>query len=98
MAMNREQKRLLQKQGALDAEGQPKATRRQPTAPRPKEQRTKPRQFLREVRSELRKVAWPNRKELGSYTVVVLVLSTVLTLLIWGFDLIIRDAIINTLG
>ncbi len=60
--------------------------------------RTGPTQFLREVRSELRKVAWPNRKELGSYTVVVLVLSTVLTLLIWGFDLIIRDAIINTLG
>ncbi|WP_083441131.1 preprotein translocase subunit SecE [Nitriliruptor alkaliphilus] len=55
-------------------------------------------QFLREVRSELRKVAWPNRKELISYTIVVLVMSLVLTLLIWGFDFIVRDAIINTLG
>jgi preprotein translocase subunit SecE len=59
--------------------------------------RTGPAQFLREVRSELRKVAWPNRKELGSYTVVVLVTSLVLTLLIWGFDTIVREAVQNTL-
>lgn len=60
--------------------------------------RTGPAQFLREVRSELRKVAWPNRKELVSYTIVVLVMTFVLTMLIWGFDFIVRDAIINTLG
>lgn len=29
--------------------------------------------YLREVRSEFRKVAWPNRKELITYTTVVLV-------------------------
>lgn len=29
--------------------------------------------FLREVRSEMRKVSWPNRKELITYTIVVLV-------------------------
>ncbi|HHY98687.1 MAG TPA: preprotein translocase subunit SecE [Firmicutes bacterium] len=29
--------------------------------------------YLREVRAELRKVTWPNRKQLGSYTAVVLV-------------------------
>jgi preprotein translocase subunit SecE len=64
----------------------------------PERTRTKPTQFLREVRSELRKVAWPNRKELVSYTIVVLVVSTVLTLLVWGFDEVIRNAVINTLG
>jgi preprotein translocase subunit SecE len=63
----------------------------------PERTRTKPTQFLREVRSELRKVAWPNRKELGSYTVVVLVTSLVLTMLIWGFDTIVREAVQNTL-
>ncbi|MEX1177418.1 MAG: preprotein translocase subunit SecE [Nitriliruptor sp.] len=62
-----------------------------------KPERTSPGQFLREVRSELRKVAWPNRQELISYTIVVLVMSLVLTLLIWGFDTIIREAIQNTL-
>lgn len=29
--------------------------------------------YLREVRAELRKVNWPNRKELVTYTVVVVV-------------------------
>jgi preprotein translocase subunit SecE len=60
--------------------------------------RTGPAQFLREVRGELRKVAWPNRRELANYTLVVLVVTVVLTLVVWGFDFIIREAVINTLG
>lgn len=56
-------------------------------APRkPKKQRTSPRQFLREVRSELRKVAWPARKELISYSIVVLVSVSIITLYITGLD------------
>ena len=86
MAMNREQKRLLQKQGALDAEGQPKAERRAPSAPRPKEQRTKPRQFLREVRAEMRKVNWPTRAETTNYSIIVFITVVVLTALIAGVD------------
>lgn len=31
------------------------------------------RKYLREVRAELRKVTWPSRKQLVSYTVIVLV-------------------------
>lgn len=34
---------------------------------------TRAARFLREVRAELRKVHWPNRKELVTYTIVVLV-------------------------
>jgi preprotein translocase subunit SecE len=86
MAMNREQKRLLQKQGALDAEGQPKAERRAPVAPRPKEQRTKPRQFLREVRAEMRKVNWPTRAETTNYSIIVFITVVVLTALIAVVD------------
>ena len=51
-----------------------------------KKQRTAPRQFLREVRSELRKVAWPSRKELLSYSLVVLVSVSIITLYITGLD------------
>ena len=51
-----------------------------------KKKRTSPRQFLREVRSELRKVAWPSRKELLSYSLVVLVSVSLLTLYITGLD------------
>lgn len=86
MAMNREQKRMLQKQGALDADGSPKATRRPPSAPRPKDQRTKPRQFVREVRAEMRKVNWPSRSETTHYSIIVFITIVVLTALIAGFD------------
>jgi preprotein translocase subunit SecE len=48
--------------------------------------RTGVRQFLREVRQELRKVDWPTRKELVTYTVVVLVTITVLTAYVFGLD------------
>lgn len=60
--------------------------------------RTGPAQFLKEVRGELRKVAWPNRKEVASYTVVVLVTTLVLVIVVWGMDEVIRRAVINTLG
>ena len=56
--LNREQKRQLRKMGALDEQGKP--TRAQPTAE--EEERTVgPAQYLREVRDEMRKVAWPKR-------------------------------------
>jgi preprotein translocase subunit SecE len=61
-------------------------------------QRTSLPQFLREVRSELRKVNWPSRQQILSYTVVVLVLTLVLTSFVWGTDEVIRRIIINTLG
>jgi len=44
------------------------------------------RQFLREVRLELKKVDWPTRKELITYTVVVLVTIIVLTSFVAGVD------------
>jgi preprotein translocase subunit SecE len=42
--------------------------------------------FLREVRSELKKVAWPSRQEVFTYTVVVLVSVTFITLFTFGLD------------
>ena len=60
-----------------------------------KKQRTSPRQFLREVRSELRKVAWPSRKELISYSLVVLVSVSLITLYITGLDLVFGELILQ---
>jgi preprotein translocase subunit SecE len=87
--MNREQKRMLQKQGEVDADGEPvRQRRRAPTPPPPKskEERTGVRQFLREVRGELRKVAWPTRKETINYSIIVLVTVVLLTSLIFAVD------------
>jgi preprotein translocase subunit SecE len=55
-------------------------------------------EFLREVRAELRRVNWPNRQQIVSYTVVVLVITLVLTTFVWGVDEGIRRIVINTLG
>jgi preprotein translocase subunit SecE len=61
-------------------------------------QRTSPPQFLREVRAELRKVNWPSREQIASYTVVVLVITAVLTVFVWGADEGIRRIVLETLG
>ena len=80
MAMNRETKRLLQRQGALGADGEPKAQKKAaPPAPRPKEQRTSPREFVKEVRSEMRKVAWPTRPEVINYSIIVFITLVLMT-------------------
>ena len=43
-------------------------------------------QFLKEVRAELNKVAWPTKKELFSYTGVVGLTVVIVCLLIWVCD------------
>jgi preprotein translocase subunit SecE len=88
MAMNRETKRRLQKQGAIDEDGAQKATRRPMPSPNaPREPRTKPREFAREVNAEMRKVAWPSRRETVNLSVIVLIFLVVLTAMIAGLDL-----------
>ena len=86
--MNRQMKRLMQRQGQLGTDGTPSPVRRQPTRPTPKpaSERTSPAAFLREVRAELRKVAWPSRGEVVNYSTVVLVTLVVLIALIFVLD------------
>lgn len=43
--------------------------------------------FFRGVLNELKKVHWPNRREIAIYTSVVLVAVVVVGVLIWVFDL-----------
>jgi preprotein translocase subunit SecE len=87
MAMNRQQKRMLQRQGQLGADGAPAARRRQPPpAPRQKEERTGAVQFVREVRGELRKVAWPTRGEVVNYSIIVLIAVVLLTAYVAALD------------
>lgn len=65
-------------------EGDDKSRRkREPVA---NQERTGPVQFGREVRSELRKVSWPNRTEVINYSLVVLFTVIVLTLFIGAID------------
>ena len=99
MAMNRQQKRMLQKQGQLGADGEPVAQKRKPQQPPPKNRdaRVGPVQFIREVRGELRKVAWPTRPEVVKYSIVVLVTVVLLTGLIFGLDFVFGEGVLKLL-
>ncbi|MFD2172360.1 preprotein translocase subunit SecE [Tumebacillus lipolyticus] len=44
-------------------------------------------QFFKDAWGELKRVRWPNRKELVSYTMVVMGTCIFIILLIFGFDL-----------
>ncbi len=54
--------------------------------------------YFREVRQELKKVAWPSREELTTYTIVVFGVTTVLTLVVFGLDWAFSKMIINVLN
>jgi len=95
--VNRETKRMMQRQGQMEADGSP-STRRAPAgtttrAPRqqkggaPVRRRATPAQFVREVRDEMRQVAWPSRAELVNYTSVVLTTLVLMIALIFVLNL-----------
>lgn len=84
--MNRAQKRQLQKMGAMTAEGAPVRTPRTAPAQRPKDERTGFRQFLKEVRAELRKVVWPSREEVRNYSIIVFITVVVFTAFVAVLD------------
>jgi preprotein translocase subunit SecE len=81
--LNREQKRHLRRMGALDEKGAPTRVQRQ--APRTKE-RVGPSQYLREVRDEMRKVAWPKRDEVIRYSIVVIITVVIYAALVGSLD------------
>jgi preprotein translocase subunit SecE len=51
------------------------------------------RAFLAEVRSELKKVTWPGRKEVYSTTLVVIATSIFFGFYLWGLDLVLSRAL-----
>ncbi|MFM2046977.1 MAG: preprotein translocase SecE subunit [Actinomycetota bacterium] len=81
--LNREQKRALKRMGALNEQGNPVRTQPQP---RQREERVGPGQYLREVRDEMSKVAWPNWPEVRRYSLIVLVTVAVITAYVGGLD------------
>lgn len=83
MDLNREQKRTLKRMGALDEQGNPSRQRVAPTAHK---ERVTPAQYIREVRDEMRKVAWPSWPEVRRYSLVVLVTVVIFTAFIGGVD------------
>ncbi|WP_448626814.1 preprotein translocase subunit SecE [Geodermatophilus sp. URMC 64] len=61
-------------------------------------QRRSLRRFLREVVAELRKVIWPGRRELITYTTVVIVFVAFIVALVAGLDLLFAKGVLAVFG
>lgn len=101
--MNRETKRMMQRQGQMAPDGsapprkpapgsssraQGGSRSRSAGAPaRANRHRTSPAEFTREVREEMRQVAWPTRAELINYSTVVLTTLVLMIALIFVLNL-----------
>jgi preprotein translocase subunit SecE len=102
--MNRQMKRMQekaerqQKRSARERAAAPAAAVSRAQAQEKKKKRTGARQFLKEVRLELKKVDWPSRPELISYSIVVLVTVTVMTSFVFALDFVFSKFIVKLLG
>ena len=59
---------------------------------------TRLRRFLREVVSELRKVIWPARNQMITYTIVVIVFVTFMVALTAGLDVLFAKVVLTVFG
>ncbi|MEY4322451.1 MAG: hypothetical protein RL410_232 [Actinomycetota bacterium] len=63
-----------------------------------KKERTSVAEFLRETVSELRRVVWPTRKQVVTYTIVVVVFVTFMSVLVSAIDLLVGRGILVIFG
>ena len=100
MAMNRETKRMLQRQGQLDRgrrarRGTSAAAAHAAPEPRRSSAPTA-REFVQEVRAELRKVAWPTKSETINYSIIVFIAVVVLTAFVGVLDYVFGEFVLNS--
>lgn len=53
---------------------------------RQKRERASIREYFRGIKTEVKKVVWPTKKELSAYTVVVILTCTFFALAFWAID------------
>jgi preprotein translocase subunit SecE len=94
--VNRQYKRLMKKQEE-QKKNAPRPVVKPPGAPN-KKQRTKPRDFIREVGEELHRVAWPTRPEVVAYSLVVLVSVIIIGAMIYVMDSVFEKAVSALFG
>ena len=96
--MNRQAKRMMQRQKSSGQDRMEAMRERRSVSAPQRRTRVGIRQFLKEVRAELKKVAWPSRQEVIAYAVVVLVTVAVFTAIVFGMDFVVTNGILHVLG
>jgi len=83
----------------LQAKEEERARKRRKAVPQQrKRERVGFRQFLHEVRQELKKVAWPTRDETTTFTIVVLVVTGFVTAYTFALDFALKNSVLKLLG
>lgn len=90
MAVSRKLRREMERSQSQKKSAAP--VKKKPQQGGPAKKRTTPLQFLREVRAELKKVAWPSRSELIQSTLMVLVVLLAMMGIIYVMDLVFAQA------
>ena len=49
--------------------------------------------WFRDLKSELKKVVWPTKKQTANNTIVALVVMAVFAVILWGFDTVAQAAV-----
>ena len=90
--MNREMRRLQKKE-------EDRAKKRRAAVPqRAKKERVPFRQFILEVRQELKKVAWPSRQETATFSAVVFIVTIAVTGMVFGMDVGMKRLVLTVFG
>lgn len=98
--MNREMRRLMEREERRNKkrEGGGDKQRRTPGMGQPSGERRSLWQrlttFLHEVRLELKKVTWPTQDQMIAFTSVTLITTVVLTLVVFGLDIAMKEAVL----
>ncbi len=104
--MNREMRRLQEREERRRKKDEEKAGGRAAKMQRAAAQRKKSElpwykrlpAFLEDVRQELRRVSWPTRDQMIVFTSITLITSTVLTLVVFGLDIAMKEAVFFVVG
>ena len=97
--MNREMRRLQEREERLQKKQEPekgKTSRRAPSTPgKPQGERKsffqRIRDYLHEVRVELRKVTWPTREQMIAFSTVTVVTCVILTGVVFALDVAMKE-------
>jgi preprotein translocase subunit SecE len=54
--------------------------------------------YFRESRAEMRKVTWPTRDEAVNLTAIVLVVTVLMSLFLWGLDVVFDSVMLRLIG
>ncbi|MGQ0848087.1 MAG: preprotein translocase subunit SecE [Actinomycetota bacterium] len=95
--MEREERLQKRDQGSGPQRRSPIGQPKGPGAPERRPLWSRLATFLHEVRQELKKVNWPSREQMAAFTVITLITTVALTLVIFGLDVVMKEAVITLL-